>query len=177
MRDICVDLETTNTDPHHGAILQIGAVKFDLFTGEMGETFMVSLKIPRNRYWSEGTRSFWGERLPLFNSIIENAKEPKEGFTEFLDWINTTPDPHFWAKPITFDFNWVQSYCDQYDLKNPFAFWKARDLRSFMLGVYAPDPLPKVTMKAGLIEHDALSDAINEASWAIDTYRALRKRR
>lgn len=177
MRDICVDLETISTDPYHGAIVQIGAVKFDLFTGEVGETFSVALKIPKNRFWSEGTRSFWGERLQLFNSITENAVEPKEGFTSFIEWVQKTPDPHFWAKPITFDFNWIQSYCDQYDIQIPFAFWKARDLRSFMLGVYAPEPLPRITMKGSLVEHDALSDALSEAMWAIETYRELRKRK
>ena len=103
MRDICVDLEATSTDPYHGAIVQIGAVKFDLFTGEIGETFNVSLKIPKNRFWGEGTRSFWGEHLQLFNSITENAVEPKEGFASFIEWVHKTPDPHFWANPITFD--------------------------------------------------------------------------
>ena len=52
-----------------------------------------------------------------------------------------------------------------------FAFWKARDLRSFMLGVYAPRPLPKPKMKNELTEHDALADAINEAMWAIEVYK------
>ena len=171
MRDICIDLETTSTDPYHGAILQIGAVKFDLFTGEIGDTFQVSLKIPHNRYWSEDTRQFWAKNLDLYNHITQNAMEPKEGFIKFVEWVKQTHSPHFWAKPITFDFNWIQSYCDQYDIKIPFEFWKARDLRSFMLGVFAPDPLPRVKMKPGLTEHDALQDALSEAMWAIDTYK------
>ena len=171
MRDICVDVETTSTDPYHGAILQIGAVKFDLFSGKIGDVFSVSLKIPNNRYWSQDTKAFWAKRLDLFNEITSKAVEPAEGFKSFIEWVSTTPDPHFWAKPITFDYNWIQSYCDQYDFKMPFAFWKARDLRSFMLGVYAPRPLPKPTMKNDLVEHDALADALNEAMWAIDVYK------
>ena len=58
MRDICVDVETTSTDPYHGAILQIGAVKFDLFSGKIGDVFSVALKIPNNRYWSPDTKAF-----------------------------------------------------------------------------------------------------------------------
>lgn len=171
MRDICVDFETTNTDANHGAILQIGAVRFDLFSGEIGDVFKLSLKVPHNRYWSEGTRAFWNQRADLYKEITSEPVEPREGFIKFVEWVNKSPDPHFWAKPVTFDFNWVQSYCDQYDIKMPFAFWKARDIRSFMLGVYAPRPLPKMSMKVDLVEHDALNDALSEAKWAIDTYK------
>ena len=39
-----------------------------------------------------------------------------------------------------------------------------------MMGVYGED-LPKLTMKEGLVEHDALADALNQTLWAIETYK------
>ena len=171
MRDVLLDLETSGVNPNTAAIIQIGAVKFDPFSGEMGETFKVSLKMPRNRYWQEDTRKFWLSRLPLFNEIVKDEKDTYEGFKSFIDWVNKdTINPRVWSKPLSFDVPFIASYCEQYDVPNPFNHWEHRDVRSFLMGIYGEN-LPKLEMKNGLTEHDALCDAVNEALWVIDTWK------
>lgn len=166
-----IDLETCGTNPNTAAIFQIGAVKFDLVTGEIGETFKISLKKPNNRYWSEDTRQFWASRLSLFNEIVAGEVDAREGLQKFIDWVNKDMiNPRAWSKPLSFDLPFLASYCEQYDIPFPFNHWEQRDLRSFMMGVYGEN-LPKLTMREGLTEHDALSDALNQALWAIDTYK------
>lgn len=171
--DIFVDLETTSVNPNMGAIIQIGAVKFNLFNGTVGDTFKVALAMPRNRFWDTDTRQFWVDRLSLFNEITKNAEQDIEkGFRSFINWVNAEQNENIrgWSKPLSFDFPFIQSYCDQYNLANPFKHWNQRDLRSFMMGVYGEN-MPKITMKKGLTEHDALADALNETLWAIDTWK------
>lgn len=170
--DVFLDLETTSCCPQAGAIFQIGAVKFNLFTGEVGETFKVSLKLPKNRYWEESTRQFWASRYSLYNEIIKDSVEPEEGFKSFINWINKEGNENIraWSKPLSFDLPFIASYCEQYDINNPFKHWHHRDLRSFMMGIYGED-MPKITMKNGLVEHDALADALNETLWAIDAWK------
>lgn len=176
MRDIMIDLETSGINPNTAAIVQIGAVKFDLTSCEIGETFKIALKMPKNRYWQEDTRRFWSERLSLFNEIIKDEVDTEEGFNQFIDWVNKdTINPRVWSKPLSFDVPFIASYCEQYNVTNPFNHWEHRDLRSFMMAYYGED-LPKLTMKDGLVAHDALSDALNQTLWLIDTRKKLWKK-
>lgn len=171
MTDCFIDLESSGTNPNTAAIIQIGAVKFNLFTGEIGETFKIALKMPRNRYWQEDTRAFWSSRLSLFNEIVKDEVDTEEGFKKFINWVNKdTINPRAWSKPLSFDLPFIASYCEQYNVPNPFNHWEHRDLRSFMMGIYGEN-LPKLEMKNGLTEHDALADALNETLWAIDTWK------
>lgn len=170
--DVMIDLETSSTSSSYGSIFQIGAVKFNLYTGEVGETFKISLKMPKTRFWDEGTRQFWASRIPLYNEIMSDATDSEAGFRKFIDWINESKnaDIRAWSKPLSFDLPFIASYCDMYNIQIPFKHWQERDLRSFMLGVYGEN-MPKITMKEGLTEHDALADALNQTLWAIETWK------
>lgn len=169
--DCFIDIETTGTNPNTSAMFQIGAVKFNLMTGEIGETFKISLKMPKNRYWQEDTRRFWSSRLSLFNEIVKDEVDTEEGFRKFIEWVNKdTLNVRAWSKPLSFDLPFIASYCEQYNIANPFNHWEHRDLRSFMMAIYGEN-LPKLTMKDGLVEHDALADALNETLWLLDTWK------
>ena len=171
--DIFLDLESSGINPNTAAIIQIGAVKFNLNTCEIGETFKIALKMPKNRYWQEDTRRFWSSRLSLFNEIVKDEVDTEEGFRKFINWVNEdTLNIRAWSKPLSFDLPFIASYCEQYNVPNPFNHWNHRDLRSFMMAYYGED-LPKLTMKEGLTEHDALADALNETLWLIDTRKKL----
>lgn len=174
--DIFLDLETTGVNPNTSAVFQIGAVKFNFSTCEIGETFKISLKMPKNRYWQEDTRKFWSSRLSLFNEILKDEVDTETGFKQFIDWVNKdTINPRAWSKPLSFDLPFIASYCEQYNVVNPFNHWDHRDLRSYMMAYYGEE-LPKLDMKAGLVAHDALSDALNETLWLIDTRKKLWKK-
>lgn len=171
MRDIMVDIETTSTSPESGAILQIGAVEFDVMSGKTGDTFKVSLSTPGNRYWSEDTRMFWAKRQKLYADITAKSLPPSVGFKKFLDWVNSKSDnARFWSKPLSFDYPFIDSYCKQYGFNNPFNFYEARDVRSFIMGITGLDEI-KIPMKAGLTEHDALADALNQTLWVIEFWK------
>ena len=58
--DVMLDIETTGTQPDRAAIIQIGAVKFNLETGAVSNHFFNrSMELPPWRAWSEDTRSWW----------------------------------------------------------------------------------------------------------------------
>lgn len=171
MRDLMIDLETTGCNPNTAAIIQIGAVKFDLISGTVGDSFKISLKMPKNRYWQEDTRKFWSSRFSLFNEIVKDETDTKEGLEKFIDWVNSdTINPRAWSKPLSFDLPFIASYCEQYDIHNPFNHWEQRDVRSFLMAIYGEN-VPKLEMKNGLVEHDALADALNQTLWVIDSWK------
>lgn len=138
--DLMVDVETTSTDPVNGAILQIAAVRFNYETLEVGPTFNMSLTIPYGRFWDEETRGWWMKKLDVYNDIVERSQPADEVMTAFSQWCyDTSPalaiEQRFWAKPISFDWPFISSYCKQFGLSIPFRYRYAVDMNSFFRGL------------------------------------------
>jgi hypothetical protein len=136
MTDVMLDIETTGTDAGNNAIIQIGAVKFNFDTEAIGGVFDRCLAIAPRRYWDEGTRTWWrGQNQGVFNDIIARMEEPEPVLRDLIAWANEGAAPlglRMWAKPISFDFGFVQSYMNQYGLPMPFHYRHARDLNTFI---------------------------------------------
>ena len=158
--DVMVDLETTATQPDRGAILQIAAVKFNLQTREVSPDFYNQcLSIPPNRTWSEDTREWWLEQKPeLLTSIYRRMRDPRTVMLEFVEWAQGPKV--FWCKPLSFDYPFVSSYLRDFEIGNPFPFYAARDLHSFITG-RAPTFNEKSVSFDG-DAHDALADALHQ---------------
>lgn len=165
MTDIMVDLETTGTDPGYNAIIQIAAVQFNYSTGEIGPVFNRCLSIAPQRFWDEGTRTWWGnQNKAVFNSIIDRMEPPEGVVRDFLTFCSTdTPNNGFrlWAKPVTFEFSFLSSYFAQYGLPMPLNFRYCRDLNTYMAamaGGAEHQGMEHVEVPSNA--HDALADCV-----------------
>jgi hypothetical protein len=139
MTDMMVDVETTGTNPAFAAVIQIGAIKFNYETGEIGGTFNRCLEMAPGRFWDDGTRAFWNKQpAHVLTDIIKRAEPPEQVLRDFALFA-TDGAPHrgyrFWSKPLSFDWGMIDSHMRQYNFQMPFAFWQARDLRSFIAGL------------------------------------------
>jgi DNA polymerase III epsilon subunit-like protein len=162
MTDIMVDTETTSVDPGHGAIIQLAAIKFNYDTEEIGPMFDRCPAMLPFRAWSESTREWWAKMPAVYSSIIARQENALPVFTDFGDWV-TQDAPRggyrFWAKPITFDWNFVSSHMEQCGLPMPFPFWKARDLNTFIAALHGGAEhvdQPELQFKGS--QHNALHD-------------------
>lgn len=158
-----VDVETTGTQPDHSAIIQIAAVAFNPYELTIDATSMFSrcLLIPPNRYWSDDTRTWWmQQKRSTLDSIFARMEEPAQVMQAFSDWAPA--NAVFVSKPLSFDAPFVSSYFRAYDIHNPFAYWKARDLRSLIQGLTWKDPLDEKTIPFEGPEHDALFDCLHQ---------------
>lgn len=139
MTDMMVDVETTGTNPAYAAVIQIGAIKFNYDTGEIGGTFNRCLEMAPGRFWSEGTKAFWAKQpAHVLGDIVKRA-EPAEQVLRDFSLFAADGAPYggyrFWAKPLSFDWPMIASHMEQYGMQMPFAFWQARDVRSFISGL------------------------------------------
>lgn len=166
--DIMVDTETTGTDPDNNAMIQLSAVKFDLKTQSVQpypQMFDRCLTMPKNRYWDESTRQWWGKRPKVYQSIQMRAEDPAVVMKDFIDWVGfQNPGPvRFWAKPTTFDWSFVASYLRQFSLEQPFHYRYAVDMNSFIRGL-ANDPELEshYVPSLGGDAHNALFDVLNQ---------------
>jgi hypothetical protein len=120
--DIMVDIETTGTDPHTTAMIQLAAIPFNYETSAIGPAFNRCLNIPKGRYWDEDTRRWWGQqKAGILQGIFDKMEDPRLVITDFFDYVCRLGGPlRFWSRG-SFDWWFVQSYMDQYELTMPFS--------------------------------------------------------
>lgn len=164
--DIMVDIETTGLDFDKNHILQIAAVRFNLKERTVDHNFFDRALMPApGRFWDEDTRTWWlKDKREILNGIMKKM-EPVRMVLEDLQRF-TPPDAVFWAKPTHFDHSFLSSYFRQYELGNPFAFYKAKDLRSFTEGLAFPatgkDWVKELPFEGPM--HNALFDTLHQIS-------------
>lgn len=165
--DIMVDIETTGTSPDHGAIIQLAAVKFNLLerTVDATDLFDRCLEIPAKRWWDEGTREFWMKQpRHIIQGIYSRMEDPLSVMTEFGEWVGySNPEPpRFWGKPTHFDYSFIASYFNQFGVLNPFHYRYARDMNSFISGLYANPDVQKIEVEFQGDVHNAIFDVLHQ---------------
>ena len=168
--DVMIDIETTGTHVDNNAIIQIAGVKFNLETRDVcSDTFDRCLHMAPNRYMEESCRTdFWGKIPKVFQEIVERSEDPQKVMHDFINWATASDmNPQgvrFWAKPITFDYAFIASYCRQFNLKMPFHYRVARDMNSYIAGLSGCADHPKIDKEIPFEgqEHHALWDSFHQ---------------
>lgn len=171
--DTMIDLETTSTDPVHGAIIQLSAVRFNFDTGLVDpDMFDMCLDMAPGRFWDEDTRTWWLEKnadtLALIQSRAQNAAAVFHAFREW-SWKPGSAGQSMWAKPSHFEFPFIQSYAKQFQVTLPFHYQDAVDLNSFCRGIaHNPrlKPFEKTIPFEGT-EHNAIDDVLHQIRAAL----------
>ena len=164
-----VDLETGGVDPCHNPIIQLSAVRFDYATQTVGPIFDMCLDVPGNRFWDMDTIRWWNDNKgDLLDRILARAQPAEKVWNTFVDWtMDTSPtltDNRLWAKPISFEWPYLQSYGRQFGRELPFHYGNAIDLRSFCRGM-ANNPAAEALEKRMTFEgekHNAIDDVLNQ---------------
>lgn len=167
MYDVMIDIETTGTNPEHGAIIQLAAVKFDFRSGNVDTNFFDrALHIPQGRYWDENTREWWGrQKSEILYSIMRRAEDPKKVIEDFIIWLGGySPDEpiRVWAKPVTFDVMFLQSYFRQFGFENPWHYRNVIDLNSFLRGRALSSHIPDIHVEMQGDAHNAIFDVLHQ---------------
>jgi len=161
MTHIMVDVETTHTDPEDGGILQLAAVKFDPVMMRTGETFDRCPTMLPHRYWSDGTREFWNKHRPVLDSIYARQEPAEQVFRDFARFCGDK-SYIFVAKPVKFDWPFVESHFNQLGLQFPFGHSHYLDLHSYVSGLrgvpFRVGIEDEVPFPAGGNVHNALHD-------------------
>jgi DNA polymerase III alpha subunit (gram-positive type) len=154
---IMIDLETSGLQPDHAHILQIAAVRFNLHERTVDpNVFDMCLFPSPNRFWEQDTADWWSQQKPeILTSIYARMKDPKTVLIAFRNWVlEGGSDPILWAKPLSFEWPFIQSYFREYEVTNPFFFRNANDMNSWIRARHFPD-LPPPYEKEIEFEGDA----------------------
>lgn len=173
-----IDLETMGNDTN-SAIVSIGAVKFDPYTGKTGDEFytLVSLQDSLNKGLtvSGDTIEWWmkqsdAARNHLFDSWLKPVSLATALF-ELTGFIkNDNIDYHIWAKSPSFDCAILKNAFKACDLPLPWDFRKELDVRTL---IYLMPLLKKSgtfvdTADTKGVAHNALDDCINQIRYCCE---------
>lgn len=189
--NIMVDVETTSLDPSTGRVIQIGAVAFDPYSPNRvfapSKDFNMFVYPGYNTPWDPATLKFHEDidseswRYVMDMEACDPPSAP-DGYGDetpyalkcFVSWIEDLQksgefgEVIMWAKPSHFDYNWiVKSFDrvkDQCDFNFPIHYRNVMDLRSFIAGLQAPEPLQIPEAMFEGTPHDALDDVRHQVA-------------
>lgn len=177
MTELMIDLETMSLRPN-AAIVSIGAVFFDLEAGSLGPTFhqVVSLTDcqANGLHIDELTAKWWEGQSPEAKSSwdqskAENLEESLVKFNQFV--FGQTVEPKPWSNGAGFDLIVMQEAYRARGMSPPWRYYHQMCYRT--IRNLAPDFVPPDRTD---VKHNALDDAIYQATTLIDMMKILRDR-
>jgi hypothetical protein len=175
MKHVMVDIETLGLKPS-STILSIGAVFFDIETGELGEEFYMNIDPEQGRDIDPNTVMWWltqssRARNRLVDGEKHTLKYALESFKRFLICKGGSENPisenQIWANGATFD---PVLLSDAYNNNPPWKFWNVLDQRTMRFLDRGRTEKVEPT-----VAHDALSDAIAQAKYVSKVWQLLNK--
>lgn len=179
MKHLMIDLETMGTKPD-APILTIGAVFFDPDANQLGEQFYVCVDLQSNfdngRQPSADTLKWWfgqgaDAQQELFNSM--EAMPLLAALVDFSEFCakgggGVTP----WSNGLNFDVALLENALDSAGLDIPWKFWNLMDVRT--IKKLAENKVNVYDFPFEGTKHNALHDAIHQASYVSAMWRELR---
>ena len=173
MNHLMIDIETCGTRPNC-PVLSIGAVKFNMYTGEIGKTFYAAID-PADAFNygvpSGDTFKWWMEQSEAARSAAVGGRSKlPEALNSLTSFCSNWSDVEVFGNGPHFDMTILEyAYHRALGREAPWKFWNVRDCRT--VAMLAGKRAPKIT---GGTYHNALDDAIHQAKWVCDFYRSIK---
>lgn len=173
MKDVMFDAETLGTKAD-AVIMSIGAVKFDLASGEIADdAFYASVSIDSNlqlgRKVDESTLIWWLGQSSDAQRVFHEPKTPLEiALADLVEWLGHNKR-NVWSNGADFDIPMFAHAYSQIGVEPPWLFYNTRCLRTYRslpCAVNVPKPEPQ-------IKHHAMYDALAQAQHAQAIYAAM----
>lgn len=175
---VMIDVETFGTGPN-GALIQIGAVVFDMETGMMcPDSFSVDIDLTTSLMFGgkvdEDTIDWWKEQG---GPNIEDPREIHEALSMLSDFFDDFPEAvnRVWAQGPSFDIAILDGFYQRTGIKPPWRHNAARDTRTvydlaYELGWTKPEDLEAIT-------HVGFEDCIRQIKCLLSAYNYLATQR
>ncbi len=154
-RLVAFDFETTGLDPSNDSVVEIGAVEFDIESGERGDSFSLLVSpgrpIPLEAY----------RKHKISDAMVADAPPAADGINRLIEWIGN--DAIVFAHNAAFDLRFIVAHCKRESIQLP--GWSAVDTLSWARlrlkgkSSYKLDRLVPTSQRRS-DAHRALSDAL-----------------
>lgn len=184
--NVMIDLETLSTH-NNAAIIEIGAVEFNKYTGEIGNKLDI---IINTSDWCKNGRHVDGETIKWWLGQSETARNRFIKKQEDAVYLNLRPSlvclENFinecgegagrgnsvvvWGNGATMDIAILESAYNYFDLPIPWKYWSVNDVRTIV------DLNPCIKTKCKFtsgVKHSAVSDCLHEIKYTVETIKSL----
>lgn len=179
MNHLMIDLETLDRQPT-SVILSIGAVEFDLETGETGREFykLIDLTDSLRRGFTvgAGTLMWWMQQDQKARDLISQTEDVSyfvpsalEALSDFIE--DTGEDYYVWGNSPVFDLAKLQYHFHKVGLPIPWDFRKERCVRTLV----SFKPEIKANMKFEGIKHNPIDDCKHQIKYCSKIWKTLNK--
>lgn len=168
-----VDIETLGNSSN-SVLLSIGAVMFDIETGETGQQFRVDIDaescIKAGLHMDVSTVMWWlSQPKESQDSVVKSGGETLyEAISQLSLFIKAHSPDGIWGNGVRFDLGIIENACHAVGFKTPWPFWTERDVRTLVS--FAPD------VKSSIINdlpHDPISDCLYQIKYCSAIYRNI----
>lgn len=171
MKDIMLDLETFGNGKR-ACICQIGACRFNRFTGEIGETFKMNVDardaMKAGAEIDADTVYWWLAQSDAARKSI--AEAPLHSLAEALGQFNTfAKDCEAIWSHATFDFVILTESFRMIGLRPAFSYRSGKDIRTLIdLAGTSTKPLSRTG-----VHHDGLDDCFHQVKYCVEAFQKL----
>ena len=173
--DVMLDLETMGRKSN-SALVSIGAVEFNLITGEMGREFYKVIDLQSCLDFGleveASTIYFWLQASQAArDAICKDKKLPLPTVLHMFDkWMQELPtEVNIWGNSARFDIGKLEDAYRICKLENPWYFRSERDVRTLV--AFAPHI--KANYPFTGIEHNPIDDCKHQIKYCTATWKKI----
>lgn len=185
LNNTMLDLETMGNGSN-AAIVAIGAVLFDPYSGTTTAEFYQEIKLTSAVHYGEmdaSTVEWWMQQSDEARALFSKENQSnrltlKDALTEFSEWMNQGAEfknRMVWGNGSGFDNTILGNAYKAARLRQPWPFYGDRDVRTMVdLGRQLRGANPKRDLPFDGVAHNALDDAKHQAKYVSAIWHALR---
>ena len=168
MNHLMIDIETLGITPQ-APVFSIGAVLFEIETGEIVNTFRAFIDLNEammGRRPDGDTIKWWMEQSPEAQREMGGHQSMRMALTRLCDFSNV-PIDGVWSNGSCFDIVILEDLFRQYEMDAPWKFHQIKDMRTIKFLA------PECPVEREGTHHSAIDDAIYQANCVSWMYRHL----
>lgn len=179
MNNVMIDLETFGTKSN-SVIVSLGAVRFDIETGEMGEEFYARIDIDSclkaGLEVSGKTIKWWLTQNEAARQEVAKGGEMLQkvlyDFDSYLGNVGIGNHNIVWSNGLRFDISLLEDAYNKTDLPVPWEFRYERDVRTLVS--FAPEIKSKTVNTWNGTLHHAIADCKLQIKYCSEIYSKLK---
>ncbi len=167
------DIETMG-NKSKSAIISIGAVNFDILSGETGRRFYCNISLQScldaGLTVNADTIMWWMQQSDEARKALNNNTIPlKQALILFHNWLCECPDNYeIWGNSARFDLGLLDDAYFSIAEQTPWKYWQERDVRTLV----AFNPSLKKSIINDL-PHDAISDCLYQIKYCSAIWNSI----
>lgn len=174
MKHVMIDLETLGLHADC-VILSIGAIEFDLDSGDIGNSLGRNVEIEdqlkRGRRITGDTLKFWlAQERDALDSCLRAAVPLESALYDFGEFLYDNEIKFIWANGVAFDIGILQNAFNSIPLPLPWAYYNVRDFKTLRELLEPPS-----TIIERRSEHNALADCKFQIQYLCAIWKQFQK--